>query len=150
LDDLSKTLKRPDLPLPYYRAAENEGIEVQDRKMEKGHPSILGFYKERQGPEELFAPIRGYSSGLYVEIPTHLRNRLEVVVGSRFVGKLSRVIKENGEMRDIQAEGIFDVKGYWNEMHLPKEMVRQYELKKGDSVEIILHQIINHGDTMDV
>ncbi len=120
------------------------------KKTERGHPSVLGFYKESDGPEKLLAQVHGDSSALYVDMPTHLRNRLEVVVGSRFVGKLIRVIKENGERLDIQAEGVFEVKGYWNEMHLPDEMVRKYRLKQGDSAEFILRQIINHGYTIDV
>lgn len=123
---------------------------MPDKKTGKEQPSVLGFYKENVGPEELLAQIRGDSSGPYVEVPTYLRNRLEVVVGSRFVGRLNRIVKENGERLDMEAEGVFEVKGYWNEMHLPKGMVRKYGLKKGDIVRIILHQIINYGDTIDV
>ena len=33
-------------------------------------------------------------------------------------------------MRDMQAD-VFEVNGYWNEMHLPEEIVRQFGLKKG-------------------
>ena len=117
---------------------------------EKRHPSVLGFYKENHGPEKLIGPICGDSSGLYVEVPTHLRNRLEVVVGSRFVGELMRTIKKNGEMIPIGAEGVFEVKGYWNEMHLPDLMVQRLGLKKGDSLKFVLHQIINYGETIDV
>jgi len=55
---------------------------VSERMREKGLPSVLGFYKENHGPEKLIVPICGDSLGLYVEVPTHLHNCLEVVVES--------------------------------------------------------------------
>lgn len=105
----------------------------------------MGFYKEKEGPELVAGPVLGDSSGLYLEIPTHLRNRLEVVVGSRFVGSLMTVTKKNGKSLGLNAGGIFDVKGYWNEMHLPDEMVRRHSIEKEKFVEIKLHQIIGSG-----
>jgi len=123
---------------------------VPHKKTERGHPSVLGFYKKSDGPEKLLAQVHGDSSALYVDLPTHLRNRLEVVVGSRFVGKLIKVIKQNGERLELQAERVFEVKGHWNEVHLPHEMVREYRLKQGDSAEIILRQITNYGNTRDI
>jgi len=123
---------------------------VSDQMIEKKHPSVLGFYKENHGPEELIATTCGDSSGLYVEVPSHLRNRLEVAVGSRFVGKFIRTIEKNGEKIHIQAKGIFEVKGYWNEMHLPDLMVQRFGIKKGDSLKFVLHQIINYGEETDI
>jgi hypothetical protein len=119
---------------------------VSERITEKRNPSVLGIYKENPGPEELIATVCDDSSSLYVELPTYLRNLLEVVVGSQFVGKLLWIMKENGEMIYIAAAGVFEVKGYWNEMHLPDLMVQRFEIKKGDSLKFVLHQIINYGE----
>jgi len=118
---------------------------VPTRATTNNSPSVLGFYKEKDGPETWVAEICGDPSGLYLEVPTHLRNRLEVVVGSRFVGKLASITKRNGKRWSAGAEGLFEVKGYWNEMHFPAEMVRNYGLEKGDFVEIVLYQIITYG-----
>ncbi len=123
---------------------------MSTRTTMKTLPSVLGFYKEKDGPENWVAEICGDPSGLYLEVPTHLRNRLEVVVGSRFVGKIISVIRRNGERADIGAEGVFEVKGYWNEMHLPLEMVRRYGFQRGDSVEVVLHECINYGKAAPV
>jgi len=74
--------------------------------------------------------------------------------GARSPGPLNcwrfRVTKRNGEKLKIDAEVVFEVKGYWNEMHLPHEMVRQFGFERGDSAEIILYQIINYREAMAV
>jgi len=75
----------------------------------KSMPSAMGFYKESDGPEEMSSRVYADPTGLYLHIPSHIRNRLEVVVGNRIEGRLDRLERDGGESRSIQADTAFEV-----------------------------------------
>jgi len=91
--------------------------------------------------------VKDDGSSLYLEIPTHLRNRAEIVVGSRLKGRLKRIYRKGGREK-IKVEKPFDweVEGYWNELHIPHEDASKFGIKKGDYLEILFEKVVNYGE----
>lgn len=113
-------------------------------------PSVLGFYREASEPVGINC--RGLEDGtaLYVLIPSHLRNRLEVVVGNRMEGRIERIESACGKTRSIDADVSLNLEGYWNELHLPNEIVQKLGIFKGDEIHLAIDRIIRYGQTIDV
>lgn len=87
--------------------------------MKPSVPSVLGFYKETPGAAQMTSRVYADSEGFYVHLPSHLRNRLQVVVGNRIEGRFERIETGEGECISVQHDAIFEVRGYWHEMRLP-------------------------------
>lgn len=113
---------------------------------------VMGFYKETEGPEELTLDIvKGAGGELYVEIPTGMRNRLEVVVGNLFKCIIAGIVDAKGHYtKTIMAETVWEIVGYWNELHLAEADIRQYGLKEGDRIKLVLKSIVQHGQEFSV
>lgn len=112
-------------------------------------PSVLGFYKESKGPVEMTSRVYADQAGLYLHIPSHIRNRLEVVVGNRIEGRLERLESDGGESRSIQADTVFEVKGYWHEMRLTDDVVKRFEIREGDALYLFLDRVIRYHEVVD-
>jgi hypothetical protein len=62
-----------------------------------------------------------------------------LVVGNKLTAKLFAVRKRNGEIIKYMNEDLTcEIKGYWNELHIPQAVVEKYGLGKGDWVEILI------------
>lgn len=113
-------------------------------------PSALGFYREMPGPIKITCRVLKDGTALYVLIPSHLRNRLEVVVGNRMDAWIERIEPVCGKTRSIDAEVSLNVEGYWNELHLPNEIVQKFGILEGDKIQMAIHRIIRYGQTINV
>lgn len=120
--------------------------DLRRRIQEREYRSVLGFYKERD-EDEVILEVKDDGSSLYVEIPTHLRNRAEIVVGSRLKGLLKALYRKGGRER-IGLERAFDweVEGYWNELHIPREDAEALGLEAGDYLELAFERAVNYGE----
>ena len=117
------------------------------KKIEQySYRSPLGFYKERE-KDEAILEIKDDGASYFVEIPTHLRNRAEIVVGSRIKGNLLGIYKKGGEKKvELRRTFNWEVEGYWNELHIPKEEVSTLGLKVGDYLHLEFKSVINYGE----
>jgi hypothetical protein len=113
--------------------------------MTRRSPSVMGFYKETDGPVNMVSRVRADSLGLYVHLPSHLRNRLEVVVGNRLEVQLEQVHADGTMPREIRADALLEVKGYWHELYLPDEVVTRYGIHCHDLLQMTLYRIHQHG-----
>jgi len=113
--------------------------------MTRKEPKVMGFYKE-EGDGELIAKLKEDTEDFYVEISLGFRNRMEVAVGNKVRVFLDSVIDKNDNvLREIKKEVLCEVIGYWNELHIPRQEIFQYGLKKGDVLKFILKSVIQHG-----
>lgn len=113
--------------------------------------SVLGFYKEKEGPEEIVALIKGDSSGFYVEIPSRIRNRMEIVVGNRIRSVVKGIVDERGDpLSEINQETIWEVVGYWHELYIPPEEVNKYGFNKNSYARLVLKSVIRHGEEVEI
>lgn len=113
--------------------------------MTKKEPKVMGFYKE-EGDEVLIGELKGDRDGLYIELPSGFRNRMEIVVGNKMKILLDSVISGDGQvLREIKREMMGEVIGYWNELHLPREGISRYGIQKGDLLKLIVESVIQHG-----
>jgi len=111
--------------------------------------SVLGFYKE--GTDRVILKVMGDGSSLYVEIPSRLRNRAEVVVGSRLKGKLKRVYRAGRKVEEkVDWDFDWEVEGYWNELHIPQEVVSALGLRPGDYLELVFQKVVNYGEEFEL
>ncbi|NWG04223.1 MAG: hypothetical protein HXY44_15325 [Syntrophaceae bacterium] len=118
--------------------------------MIKKEPKVLGFYKE-EGDEVLIREPKGDPDTFYFELPSGFRNRMEVVVGNKVKVIVDSVIDKEGiVLKEIKKEIIGEVIGYWNELHIPREEVSGYGLKKGDVLRLILKSVIQFGEERKV
>ena len=110
--------------------------------------SVLGFYKESEGPEELIAEIKeGENGELYIELPSGIRNRMEIVVGNKIKCVIDGVVDKNGSaMKNINEETVWEVVGYWNELHLAEEQIKKHSFKQGDRIKLKLKSVIQWGE----
>ena len=113
--------------------------------MTKKEPKVMGFYKE-EGDEVVIGELKGDQEGLYIELPSGFRNRMEIVVGNQIRVLLDSVIGEEGQvLKEIQKEIVGEVIGYWNELHLPRKEISRYGIKKDDILKLIVTSVIQHG-----
>ncbi len=116
------------------------------RKIEQTqYRSALGFYKERP-KDRMVLQVKDDGSSLYLEIPTHLRNRVEIVVGSRIKGHLKAIYRRGGRER-VKLDEPFDweVVGYWNELHIPPSEASRLGIGVGDYLELVAERVVNYG-----
>ena len=105
----------------------------------------MGFYKE-VGDDILIGELKGDRDGLYIELPSGFRNRLEIVVGNKIRFILDAIVGQGGQsLRDIKKEVMGEVIGYWNELHLPQEDISRYNIQKGDKLRLMVKSVIQHG-----
>lgn len=113
--------------------------------------SVLGFYKEKAGSEEIVALIKGDSPELYVEIPSGIRNRMEIVVGNRIRCIIKGIVnKEGNTTTEINQETLWEVIGYWHELYIPPEDASRYGLKKNSYVRLILKSVVRPGEEVEI
>jgi len=110
----------------------------------------MGFYKEADGPVKMVSRVYADSTGLYVHLPSHLRNRLEVVVGNRLEVLLEQVHSDLNVPREIRTDAVLEVKGYWHEMYLPDDVVKSYSIRCNDLLQMTLYRIHQHGRMFDI
>jgi len=110
--------------------------------------SILGFYKKGEGPEELVAEIKeGEGGELYVELPSGIRNRMEIVVGNKIKCIIAGLVdKYDNFLSKVNEEKTWEVVGYWNELHISQEEITRYRFKNGDRVKLLLKSVIQWGE----
>lgn len=110
--------------------------------------NILGFYKPHEGPDELVGALKTDDYGeLYLEIPTSLRNRAEVVVGNIFKGEIAGITDVEGNItKKIGEDADMEVKNYWNELHIDNEDAKKHGLKEGDYLKVVLTRIVQYGE----
>lgn len=118
--------------------------------MTRKSPNVMGFFKEADGPETIISRVHTDPAGLYVHLPSHLRNRLEVVVGNRLEVLLEQVHSGADMPREIHADALLEVKGYWHELYLPDEVVARYGIRCHDRLQMTLYRIHQHGMIYDV
>lgn len=114
--------------------------------MEDGVPyrSPLGFYKEF-AVDAMMLVVKADTGELYVEMPSHIRNRLELVVGSRLKGVVVAVRRRGKSLVEVNEEFDWEIDGYWHELHLPSAFVKKYKIAAGDSIMIVLRKVVNYG-----
>ncbi len=113
--------------------------------MIRKEPKVMGFYRE-EGDDILIGELKGDRDGLYIELPSGFRNRMEIVVGNKMRVLLDSVIEQDGQvLREIGKEVICEVIGYWNELHLPREEISSYGIQKGDLLKLVVKSVIQHG-----
>ena len=150
---------------------DDAGRTDRERKVDQAeYQSVLGFYKER-GRDEVVLEVQKEGVSHFVEIPSHLRNRLEIVVGSRlrgFVHHIRRRVRvssiEYGVSRREKGEGgprnselgtrnswcgeriDWEIVGYWHELGIPEGFVERFRLSQGDFLEIAFESVVNYGE----
>lgn len=111
--------------------------------------SVLGFYKE--GEDRVVLKVMGDGSSLYLEIPSHLRNRAEVVVGSRLKGKLKKIYRTDTKQGEkVDREFDWEVEGYWNELHIPRDEANALKIRPGDYLELVFQKVVNYGEEFEL
>jgi hypothetical protein len=111
--------------------------------------SALGFYKEVE-EDRITLTVKGEPGALYVEIPSHLRNRLELVVGSRLRGRVESLLRPDGQRRGLDCPMDWEIEGYWHELHVPEEFARAYNVAAGDEITIVVEKVVNYGQEVPV
>lgn len=118
--------------------------------MTRRSPSVMGFFKEVDGPATIVSRVYADAAGMYVHLPSHLRNRLEVVVGNRLEVLLEQVHADGTVPREIKTAALLEVKGYWHEMCLPDDVVTKCRIRCSDLLKMTLYRIHQHGRRLDV
>lgn len=118
--------------------------------MTRKSPSVMGFFKEGDGPETIVSRVHADPAGLYVHLPSHLRNRLEVVVGNRLEVLLEQVHSGVDMPREIHTDALLEVKGYWHELYLPDDAVKTCGIRCHDLLKLTLYRIHQHGRMVTV
>ena len=118
--------------------------------MKQAELSVLGFYREHPGPAEMTSRVYADSQGLYLHLPSHLRNRLEVVVGNRIEGRIEQIETGGGECMSVQHDVTFEVEGYWHEMRLPAAVAERFDLRCGDVIHLTLMRISRFGEVSKI
>ncbi len=151
--------------------SEAPGHADRERKVDPAeYSSVLGFYKERRR-DEVVLEVKKEGGSYFVEIPSHLRNRLELVVGSRLRGFVHQIRRrervssiEYGALRREKGEGgprnselgtrnswcgeriDWEIVGYWHELDIPEGFVERFRLRQGDFLGIAFESVVNYGE----
>jgi FKBP-type peptidyl-prolyl cis-trans isomerase 2 len=111
----------------------------------------LGFYKEKAGFEEIVALVKGDPLQLYIEIPSRIRNRMEIVVGNRIRCIVKDIIdKEGNSVAEVNQETLWEVMGYWHELYIPPEDASRYGVKKNDYARLVLRSVVRGSDEVEI
>ncbi|MCL0079098.1 hypothetical protein M1O56_05495 [Dehalococcoidia bacterium] len=133
-----------------------------ERKVDQAeYQSVLGFYKERRR-DEVALEVQKEGGSYFVEIPSHLRNRLEIVVGSRLRGFVHQIRRRDqgsgirGQLAEVGGLGTvncqlptaidWEIVGYWHELGIPEGFVERFRLRQGDFLEIAFESVVNYGE----
>lgn len=113
--------------------------------------SVLGFYRPTDGPERLLAVVKPADDGLYIEIPSAIRNRMEIIAGERIRCLLESITdQQKQQVNTVGKEAIWQVGGYWHELHVPPEFVRAYGVHPGDRVQVVLKSVLRDGKEEEI
>jgi len=97
------------------------------------------------------ALVKGDPPQLYIEIPSEIRNRVEIVVGNRIRCIVKGIVdKEGNTMSEIDQEALWEVIGYWHELYIPPEDASRYGLKKNHHVRVILKSVVRASEEIEV
>ncbi len=116
---------------------------------ESRYRSDLGFYKEFD-QDRVILPVKEDGGLYYVEVPSHLRNRLELVVGSRLKGWLERIQPKKGKAQTPKWKIDWEIVGYWHELHIPLDIVKKFKLKDGDQLTLKFEKVVNYGKEIKI
>lgn len=113
--------------------------------------SVLGLYKEKEGAEEIVALIKGEPAGFYIEIPSRVRNRMEIIVGDRVRCVVKGITDKMGRtLAEVNQETVWEVVGYWHELYIPSEEIDKYGFKKDSYARLILKSVIRGGEEVEI
>jgi hypothetical protein len=116
------------------------------RKVDQAeYQSVLGFYKEHRR-DEVVLEVKKEGGSYFVEIPSHLRNRLEIVVGSRLRGFVHQIRRRDGDDFGCREWIDWEIVGYWHELGIPADFVNHFRLREGDFLEIAFESVVNYGE----
>lgn len=121
----------------------------QPHLKESKYRSDLGFYKEFEH-DRVILDVKEDGGLWFVEVPSHLRNRLELVVGSRLKGWVERIQKKSKQGSTVKKKIDWEIVGYWHELHIPLNFVKQYRLKDGDQLTLKLESVVNYGEEIKI
>ncbi len=111
----------------------------------------MGFYKEKAGSEEIVALVKGDPPQLYIEIPSGIRNRMEIVVGNKIRCIVKDIVdKEGNPIAEVNQETLWEVMGYWHELYILPEDASRYELKKNDYARLILRSVVRGSEEVEI
>jgi hypothetical protein len=99
----------------------------------------MGFCRLHDGPEEVVSIVKGDPGELYIEVSSEVRNRLEVIVGTKIKCLIKGICDKDGNMiKEINQERIWEIIGYWHELYIPAEDEKRFGIKQGDYLRAIL------------
>ncbi len=110
----------------------------------------MGFFKEADEPVKISSRVYADQTGLYVHIPSHLRNRLEVVVGNRLEARLEGIESDTDRCETIGIDAVLEVKGYWHELYLPDDVAEKYRIHCNDMLHMTLYRIYQYDRVFDI
>ncbi len=116
---------------------------------ESKYRSDLGFYKEFE-QDRVILSVKEDGGFWFVEVPSHLRNRLELVVGSRLKGWLERIQPKKGPGSSLKKKIDWEIVGYWHELHIPPDLVKKFKLKDGDQLTLKFESVVNYGKEIKI
>lgn len=94
--------------------------------------------------QKLSEYVLGSFPDLFIYLPSELRNKYELSVGDSLLCSVLNFRNSAGILEQDENEH-WRIEGYWNELHIPKKIAEQYQLQKGDKVEIELKGIIRQN-----
>ena len=125
---------------------DDAGHADRERKVDQAeYRSVLGFYKERRR-DEVVLEVKKEGDSYFVEIPSHLRNRLELVVGSRLRGFVHQIRRRDGDEFGCGERIDWEIVGYWHELGIPEGFVERFRLRQGDFLGIAFESVVNYGE----
>jgi hypothetical protein len=141
-------------------SAVNAGLNLKDdaghtdrepkRRVEQAeYQSVLGFYKELRR-DKIVLEVKKEGDSHFVEIPSHLRNRLELVVGSRLRGFIHQIRRKDGDEFGCGERIDWEIVGYWHELGIPADFAERFRLREGDFLEIDFESVVNYGEEKSI
>jgi len=125
---------------------DDAGRADRERKVDQTeYRSVLGFYKERQR-DEMVLEVKKEGGSYFVEIPSHLRNRLEIVVGSRLRGFVRHIRRRDGDESGCEERIDWEIVRYWHELDIPAGFVERFGLREGEYLAIAFESVVDYGE----
>ena len=99
----------------------------------------MGFCRLHDGPEEVVSIVKGDPGELYIEVSSEVRNRLEVIVGTKIKCFIKGIADKDGNItKEINQERIWEIIGYWHELYIPAQDEKAFGVKQGNYLNAIL------------
>lgn len=101
-------------------------------------------------PERIVKRVQESPEGLFVYAPSETRNRYEISVGDRVRCTLVSLTKKEGHRVEVNRSVTLEVRGYWNELHFPAEVLSELGVEGGDYVELVLEELVRCGEGVKI